>query len=86
MPDVPGSRERGERLEVRATTGPSFQVLRDDSRTGEFGEVHWLDHSPMYWWPQDRAWFLSTGIDAQSTYIAGGAGLIDRLLSDPGLK
>jgi hypothetical protein len=40
-------------------------------------------HSPNFWWPEDRAWFLSTEIDAQSTYIAGSEQLIDGLRNDP---
>lgn len=80
-------------LEVRATTGPSFGVLwwkdpgsLEGGIRNDWGEVHWLFHSPMYWWPDDHAWFLSTDIDAQSTYIGGSADLIERLKADPELE
>jgi hypothetical protein len=50
--------------------------------TGE-GELY---HSPSFWWPEDRAWFLSTEVHAESTYIGGSARLIERLLEDPNLE
>lgn len=43
-------------------------------------------HSPNFWWPEDRAWFLSTEIDGPSTYIGGSEGLIARLLADTNLE
>ena len=43
-------------------------------------------HSPSFWWPEDRAWFLSTEVDAQSTYIGGSVGLVERLLADPEIE
>jgi hypothetical protein len=43
-------------------------------------------HSPNFWWPEDRAWFLSTEIDGPSTYIGGSEGLIARLLADTKLE
>jgi hypothetical protein len=43
-------------------------------------------HSPNFWWPEDRAWFLSTEIDGPSTYIGGSEGLIARLLADTELE
>jgi hypothetical protein len=33
------------------------------------------------WWPQDRAWFVATGIDLAWTYVGGPAGLISQLLA-----
>ena len=43
-------------------------------------------HSPNFWWPEDRAWFVSTEIDGYSTYIGGSTNLVDRLLGDPNLE
>lgn len=43
-------------------------------------------HSPSFWWPNDRAWFLSTEIDAGSTYVGGPKELIERVLADPDLE
>lgn len=34
------------------------------------------------WWPQDRAWFVATGIDLAWTYVGGPGGLIGQLLAD----
>lgn len=41
---------------------------------------------PSFWWPEDRAWFVSTDIDSTSTYIAGSAELIGQLLDDRRLE
>jgi hypothetical protein len=43
-------------------------------------------YSPSLWWPDDRAWFVHTDVDARSTYIGGSEALIDALLSDPQLE
>lgn len=44
------------------------------------------DKPPSFWWPEDRAWFVSTDIDSTSTYIGGSRTLVDRLLSDDVLE
>jgi len=41
---------------------------------------------PSVWWPQDRAWFVATDIDLDSTYIGGTSECIDAILADPGLE
>lgn len=38
------------------------------------------------WWPQDRAWFVATGIDLAWTFVAGSNELIDRLVADHRLE
>lgn len=43
-------------------------------------------HSPNFWWPEDRAWFVSTEIDGPSTYVGGSERLIARLLADTELE
>lgn len=45
-----------------------------------------LERSPSFWWPTDRAWFVSTDIDSYSTYVGGSAELIERLLTDAVLE
>ena len=35
--------------------------------------------SPNLWWPEDRAWFVSTEVDGLSTYVGGDASMIDAL-------
>jgi hypothetical protein len=41
---------------------------------------------PSFWWPEDRAWFVSTEIDAWSTYIGGPASLIGALMAADGFE
>lgn len=40
---------------------------------------------PNLWWPDSRAWFVSTEIYALSTYVGGPTALIDGLVAMPGL-
>lgn len=35
---------------------------------------------PMWWWPQDRAWFIGNEIDDAWSYLAGPQSLIDDVL------
>ena len=35
-----------------------------------------------FWWPADRAWFVSTEIDLEWTFVAGSGELVDRLVND----
>lgn len=41
---------------------------------------------PSYWWPDDRAWVVHTNIDCPTTYIAGSADLVERLLAEESLE
>jgi hypothetical protein len=63
---------------------------------------YWLLHGPIegaletmssrgwqsvnLWWPEDRAWFVSTEIDFAWTYVGGTRELIDGLMADPRLE
>ena len=38
--------------------------------------------SPNLFWPDDRAWYVATEIDLDSTFIGGSVALIDALLGD----
>jgi hypothetical protein len=40
-----------------------------------------LEEPPSFWWPADRAWFVSTDIDSSSTYVGGASALIDQLIA-----
>jgi hypothetical protein len=42
--------------------------------------------SPALWWPEDRAWFVHTEIDASSTYLGGPQTLVDRLVGEQVLE
>jgi hypothetical protein len=52
----------------------------------------WLDgklvdaQSPNLFWPDDRAWFVATEIDLDSTFVGGSEALIADILGDPRLE
>src|SRR5437763_7456183 len=45
-----------------------------------------FDQSPNLWWPEDRAWFVATEIDFDSTFVGGDDGLIAERVSDERLE
>jgi hypothetical protein len=38
--------------------------------------------SPTLWWPEDRAWFVHTRIEATSTYLGGSQALVDHVVGE----
>jgi hypothetical protein len=44
------------------------------------------DQSPNLWWPEDRAWFVATEIDFDSTFVGGDDRLIAALVTDKRLE
>lgn len=54
--------------------------------TGALSDVGTLRPGPGIWWPDDRAWFVATDVDLDSTYIGGPAALADQLLKHPHLE
>jgi hypothetical protein len=63
-------------------TGPLDVILQIADDTS-------FDHPGVpvaMWWPDDRAWFVSSEIDFDSTVVAGSPELRDLLLSDPELE
>ena len=63
-------------------TGPLDVVLQIADDTS-------FDHPGVpvaMWWPADRAWFVASEIDFDSTIVAGSPELRDVLLSDPELE
>jgi hypothetical protein len=49
-------------------------------------QPHYLPEAAAnFWWPDDRAWFVSSPDDLATTYVGGTQRLIDRLLADPRL-
>ncbi|HJP65682.1 MAG TPA: hypothetical protein VKA30_05190 [Actinomycetota bacterium] len=65
------------------SSGRSYVLRRGaiDSLVHEEPGPH-ISESPSFWWPDDRAWFVSTDIDTLSTYVGGGRSLVSRLLAD----
>ena len=47
--------------------------------------MDWGD-SPNIWWPEDRAWCVSTDIDLYSTYVGGSLECIKDIVSNPDLE
>jgi hypothetical protein len=45
-----------------------------------------FDQSPNLWWPDDRAWFVATEIDFDSTFVGGDDQLIAALVTDKRLE
>jgi 8-oxo-dGTP pyrophosphatase MutT (NUDIX family) len=41
---------------------------------------------PALWWPEDRAWFVGSDTDLDSTYVAGSAALVAELVDSPELE
>ena len=59
--------------------------------TGELQDItafyaNFLSEPPNIWWPADRAWFVATDIDLDSTYIGAGQECIDALFRHPALE
>lgn len=42
--------------------------------------------SPNLWWLEDRAWFVTTEIDFNNTFVGGSAACIERVLAHPELE
>ena len=42
--------------------------------------------SASMWWPDDRAWFVSTEVDLAYTYMAGRRACIGEVLAHPGIE
>src|SRR3982751_5395662 len=60
----------------------------DDDRPEPDGDTSWLAgpspslqvQSPNLWWPDDRAWFVATAPELDSSYLGGSRGLIEALV------
>lgn len=50
-----------------------------------FRSGEWFQ-SPTVWWPDDRAWCVSTPVDGFSTYIGGDEDCLNTLFSEPRLE
>ena len=59
--------------------------------TGELRDIsgfytNFLSEPPNIWWPDDRAWFVATDIDLDSTYVGAIQECIEALLCHPTLE
>jgi hypothetical protein len=45
-----------------------------------------FDRRANLWWPDDRAWFVGTDVEATSTYVGGSRACVDALLGDDVLE
>ncbi|HJZ38232.1 MAG TPA: hypothetical protein VJ204_18330 [Solirubrobacterales bacterium] len=50
------------------------------------GPLAAVDQAPNLIWPEDRAWFVASEVDLDSTLVGGSRALIDELLAAPGLE
>ncbi|MCW2977173.1 MAG: hypothetical protein JWM06_2454, partial [Actinomycetia bacterium] len=55
----------------------------DGFDTGSSGESY---RSPSLWWPDDRAWCVSTDVEMQETYLGASRACVNRLLTDERLE
>ncbi len=53
---------------------------------GSLGDGWWFGQAPDVWWPEDRAWCVSSDIDADVTCLAGSRGCIEAVLDTPELE
>ena len=53
---------------------------------GSIGSDWWFGQAPDVWWPEDRAWCVSSDIDADVTCLAGSRGCIEAVLDTPELE
>jgi len=88
IPPAFSEQERGQaRL---ALQGREYVLLAGSlSAATQVGDPHGLrgfePHSPNLMWPADRAWFVASEIDFDSTLVGGTTDLVRAILDDPTL-
>jgi hypothetical protein len=70
--------DHGGGREYRVLGGPLGLATRVPESIEPGG---WLDISPNMMWPQDRAWFLASEIDFDSTLVGGTDELVDEIVA-----
>jgi hypothetical protein len=50
------------------------------------GSIPWRYRSANMWWPDDRAWCVSSEIDFSWTYVGGSRDCVAEIVSDPSLE
>jgi hypothetical protein len=66
--------------------GRSYLLIKGAVDDASLFDLGYGFRSPALWWPEDRAWFVHTEIDALSTYLGGSQALIDRLVREQVLE
>lgn len=61
-----------------------FRGTFDSAASFDIGGLQ--QQSPNVWWPEDRAWFVVSEIDARSTYVGASRRCIDDLLATSDLE
>ena len=81
-------RPQPERMdELEARSGVDLAGGRYILHRGRFGpDDGALASEPSYWWPDDHAWLVHTNVDCPTTYVAGTAELVERLIADDVLE
>lgn len=67
---------------------PTFQTPEHRYHLG-LGPIEILctwPQPPNLCWPQDRAWFVGTGVNHNSTYVGASRACVEELLADPALE
>jgi hypothetical protein len=77
-----GSELRLDQRTFLVTEGPISTATRVDRR--DPGAL--LPEPPTLMWPADRAWFVASDVDLDSTYVGGSEDLIAAVLAEPGLE
>jgi hypothetical protein len=77
-----GSELRLDQRTFLVTEGPISTATRVDWR--DPGAL--FAESPTLIWPADRAWFIASDPDLDSTYVGGSGDLIAAVLAEPGLE
>ena len=81
-PERPAGQMRFTREEP--TGGPEQTAFPGTAEADEMVPAGVLaEDSPAAWWPEDRAWFVATEFQLESTYLGGSRALVQRLLADP---
>ena len=92
-PEVASALQRGPLLEL-----PQREYVLLAADVHEFTDRSWTEAAGLGWaggfngptpnllWPADRAWFLASEIDFDSTLVGGSRALIDAIVSDPALE
>lgn len=83
MPIAPSGVLGGPRVSV---PGRGYHLLYGP--LADLGDLfdHLGHQSPNLWWPDDRAWCVSTEVDFAWTYVGGSDTAINAVLSDPRLE